>query len=126
MGTNFGLLMIVGLGDCEWLGSSSMGAGVGRGLRLLDNRGIATFPVGWVVWATKLHTAAEGVPSLSIMAELPFFLASSPRCFLLLRVQPFLLDALGSTSSGSGVVCDVWGNGDGVEFETLVFLLCRF
>ncbi len=81
----------------------------GRGLRLLARRGIATLLAGWVGATTTdveaddvLAVEAEDVPSISVESIEAFLLLSSPLCFLLLRVQPFLLDALGSVSSGSG------------------------
>jgi hypothetical protein len=46
-----------------------------------------------------LAVAAENVPSISVESIEAFLLLSSPLCFLLLRVQPFLFDALGSVSS---------------------------
>lgn len=98
---------MVGLGDWEWLGRSRM-PDEGRGLRLLARRGIATLLAGWLGAAVDVEAAdglaveAEAVPSISVESIEAFLLLSSPLCFLLLRVQPFLLDALGSVSSGSG------------------------
>lgn len=101
-------MLIVGLGDCELPGRSSI-ADVGRGLRLLEMRGMATLPAVWLVTVAEAelvppHGEAEDGPSISAesITEPAFLLVdSSPLCFLLLRVQPFLLTTLGSTSSAS-------------------------
>lgn len=93
---------MVGLGDWEWLGRSRI-ADVGRGLRLLVRRGMATLPAGWFGAVEADDVGVEAVPSTSVESTDTFLLFSSPLCFLLLRVQLFLFDALGSVSSGSGI-----------------------
>lgn len=68
---------------------------------------MATLPVSWGAVEAEADGADDDVPSTSVSSveEKAFLLFSSPLCFLLLRVQPFLLllllDALGSVSSDS-------------------------